>query len=355
MGTGQNTTRAAFTQQGFKVELDDSGRWSHLLIASQAGGATFSFGLTIKDFLVQDALAQGSTFAIVRREKRATGNPLFVLDGTIKIGDWTFKCEFPTPGKSEKPESDLSLSTTGLPDPVLVFKYSRFGSMKELLDNPQTWAAKEIFLGDPDEWDAVARQLKALISEAKALRHDRGALYEPFARRMTDPNWNGVLAVNLTPIVGALPAQINGLMGGIKRSQLRVHHVGIDPGAPDGEDKLFGLIDYDGGQIGPIPANKKNHFHVEYLRVLFEGSQITYFDCRVQVELDELFADAIALQGEDRNIIAFDGHYECRIENGRKIEAYSFYHEGHRVSDFSDTEIFKTAEQIFRRHRADVG
>ncbi len=341
------------TPQGFCVKRDASGRWTEILIA-QLPGTDNTVSLSNLDDDFADALTRNRVFAVLDSNAHISDpkKSLFDITAKFSIANWGLTLSL---GQGSDTES------VAVPQTVLIAK-SYDKSIEELLTEPELWSNKKLI--ERVDADRLVATLGKMIEDAKTRRDEDRLLfpgvrsrYENFITAMTDPDWVGFLLVNLHIDGQNLPTQIKGLLGGIELDKFLVHHVGaafvrnqidnIDNGvlAPTGGG-IFGLIDYRNEETDSekkalmaqphvekvataYDPDRDFSYKVERLSVLFEGSQIARFDCRINLRLGTLFSEKIEPErGASTNgrELRFDGQYESRIVDGVRQDTYSFIH-----------------------------
>ena len=97
-------------------------------------------------------------------------------------------------------------------------------------------------------------------------------------------------------------------------SHLAVDHVGIDlttiePGTADTwRSALFGVVDHDDRDV-PWRRDGALGMRVPLLKLRFENAQVDRFECRLELDLGELFDVSV---GNGRTL-ALEGRYESRV------------------------------------------
>lgn len=344
-----NEFENVFTPQGFEVRKS-GGSWKELVLAKCDDGNTKDLELKLIDLdpILVDVLIRNKMFVVLPSLSTSAGNALAKLEGSVVIQGWRFSFELP----SEWDDMPLT-SGSALPKPLLIIK-QQDRSIEDLVNDPTVWSNRS-FLTRSAISD-LKNQLKLYISDAKekAGKENRGGdakvgLYAGIVDRMTDPDWNGFLLINLKIDLGKIPLQIKGMLGGIDLSRFNAHHVGISlnrlkPGDAHGPEvaksALFGLIDYPLPQFSQgeikfpdISADESYDFKVERMAILFDNAEIKRFDCRVNVFIGELFYEKVVPEpGKPATkppgrIIDIDGRFESRMVGNEIVDTYSFVHE----------------------------
>lgn len=291
------------TPQGFAVETDANG-WRAVVFARTAPDvaapavafdlrATTTAGAArLEHALSRNRLLLVAPLAALRGD--------LVLGVTIHVAGWRL---------------DVSPAAGAAPDgePILLLKYDD-RPLRQLVDDPASWTT----LGAPDA--KVVERLRGWLA-----RLDGDSLLERARRRVDDPSWNGVLVLGASLGLGGLPEQLRGLAAGLP-SHLAVDHVGIDlttiePGTADTwRSALFGVVDHDDRDV-PWRRDGALGMRVPLLKLRFENDQVDRFECRLELDLGELFDVSV---GNGRTL-ALEGRYESRVgADGRTQGTYIF-------------------------------
>jgi len=225
---------------------------------------------------------------------------------------------------------DLTPAGWAGPGTILILKFFD-QTVEELAGRPASWAPGA-FNADAGQTSA---QLGAIIEQARQRAAAGDLDYAGFLAAVTDPSWNGVLALNVPAPLDELPAELRGLAAGIDPALFRAHHVGITaakisvpgPGSKEpikiADSGIFALIDY--AAPAPLPANvAKWAFQVATLKVLFSDSTVTSFSSTIDLQVNSLFGEAATLGGGTNNIVTLYGVYQKHEVNGQITESYTF-------------------------------
>lgn len=220
---------------------------------------------------------------------------------TLSIAGWQF---------------DLSAESWSLHGTVLLFKFVS-QPLSRLVQSTSGWFRQGASFNANAE--ATRQQLEAFISQARA--SDNPDLQDFVTTIADDPNWTGMLAINVSVPLTELPPQMEGLAAGLDVTKFYAHHVGVrvTPLAPDGpgavsqrRSETFGLIHYQDEQ--PLTGADTYDFKVLSLRVAFANSDIAGFSSQVTLYVATLFGDTVqALTGTmptALNNLVFDGTYQ---------------------------------------------
>lgn len=360
------------TPLGFEIEQNPSGAITRVIFArykDPEGGIEAEFSISGSDdpdaplnseFI--DAIVRNKLFLVANRiPKTAFGLPLgnFKLNSKIIIGGWTFDVSLPDPSYFHA-DSTTSFNT------FLIIKNITDKSIVELVNDPAAWAAKGSFIG-PLHGDAAGASaesyLQAFVRNVECLKitgkpcswavaepgepADKvryGKLYDEILSRR---DWQGVLVVDASLGLGALPLQIKGLLGGMDTSRLKANYIALPMKRMAGgevplKSRLSGLVDYDARKEGPASPNPVDGdgdpadyqafgYDVTRLTVDFSGGEIEAFGATVRLAIGKLFHAGGKLWVVEHSrptrtadFLAFSGRYRRRREGNQNIETYTF-------------------------------
>ncbi len=363
------TPTKAMTPQGMIAELSGTPpTWNGLDMAISDAGP-----LVMGDMgpSIQKAVQQNQIFTVISVNPNTTDDPLDravkLFDFTasdLKIGDWTF---------------NLDPGTLGAPDgtpPIFIMKFYPDSSIEDLVGDTRLWSQADTFNTDPD---GIQTYLQQVIADAKKAVYgdgedpDTDSIYWNFVQIVTDPGFNGILAVNCNIELSQLPTAIKAVLGGMKDPGIagfRAHHAGVsinntDPDATTptlARSAMFALVDYEKAGDSPPPGlSIEYNFEVEYLRALFTNSELRTFECKINLTINNLFdtevqqeeekkdepapeppGDAAADGGDSGNTIVITGSYQANSTSGDDASSgegvYSFVAEGDFTYEFADKE-----------------
>lgn len=201
---------------------------------------------------------------------------------SVIIADWQF---------------DLSPYQWNSYKTILIFKFFD-RSINELINNPSLWMQGQTFNAD---LKATQQQIQQTIQAAQAAVATETS-FRNFVDLVANPQWNGVLALNVRTPLDGLPEALEGIAAGIDVSKFFAHHVGINisPVKRSGttlavqESSMFGLIAYqDPAHLNSTTADYQ--FKVLSLQVLFENSAITNFASKIELLVNRLFDEPAEL------------------------------------------------------------
>ncbi|MFP2931289.1 regulatory protein RecX [Pyxidicoccus sp. 3LG] len=231
----------------------------------------------------------------------------------LRIRDWTF---------------DLSPYEWDARGTLVLFKFSG-EKLSTLAADPARWTAAEDF--NPDVASTRERLLAYLADAASRTDPD----FVAFNQLVEDPNWNGILFLDVRVPLASLPPQLVGLAAGIDPAEFSAHHVGInvnplssDVTTPTIQDSsLFGLIAYESPDA-LFFQDRAYDYKVSSLKVLFRNSLIQRFSSQVLVMVNQLFGEPATLVGSIRgNNLLLDGVYQRQGDQ----DSYVFLRQGEDV------------------------
>jgi hypothetical protein len=285
---------------------------------------------------LRSALYQNQIFLVIDQNAAGT-DKLFTFgdsDSTVELSDWFFDLQLQ--GKDPG----------GVP-PIILLKFFRDKSIKELVDDQSLWEDATTFSGNPSERQT---QLQKIIEDAE--NAGANSVYENFNSVVNDPSFTGILAINTALKLEELPPVIRALLGGMTKEDgtsniaaFRAHHVGVkisDTGNSStvslDSSSVFALVDYEdssttntslsvrtsesnesllpAGIYGDASGLDYYGFKVIYLRALFENNALTSFEAEIDLTVNNLFAVGVNLDGDANsdaegadNIIKITGSY----------------------------------------------
>ena len=218
---------------------------------------------------------------------------------------------------------------------ILIVKFYDL-CIQDLATQPGSWSAATTFNASPA---ATARAITAIIDAVDPADGD----FATFLDAVTNPDWNGILALNVDAPLANLPLQLAGLAAGIDPAKFFAHHIGINasqvtippPAAPGGSasdfsishSSIFGLINYNAP--APLaPQQGDYQFQVERLKVLFIDSDVATFASIIDLQINTLFGEPATLLGaddtNDNNTVRMYGRLQKQVVNGVPHEYYSY-------------------------------
>tara|TARA_B100001123_G_scaffold382350_1_gene453440 strand:- start:4718 stop:8062 length:3345 start_codon:yes stop_codon:yes gene_type:complete len=270
-------------------------------------GVTHQWQLTDISPTLQAAILSNQCFVVATRTADGSGVTLFNIEGGVAFGDWLM-------------EARLSSD----PLEILIIKFAA-QSISDLANTLASWTDASSFNASPADVQVGLQSILAEIAEAASGSDaDLAAYYQHLNAVVTEPGWNGVLALN--PAVPSLPTAVGSLLLALKDNQLPGLALGIKINDISGGGSVdpaiaasapFAVVDYEisaamrGTSIG---LGNATGFEVEYIRAAFENGTLQQFSASSLLELNQLFSLPVALQddGADaaQNIIKITGSYQ---------------------------------------------
>jgi hypothetical protein len=312
------------TPQGFLVAFDKtdaSKKWQSLILANEQSSGLPPLELKLLPPYVQSAFQTNEQFLVMSNPDRETLDYLkHQFQDQINIAAWPFILD--VTGKITHSNTSTRYRN------ILIFKFCKH-SLVDRLKNPELWTQPQSFnkpaqLSNLSQWvldyiDSSRLNRKQLLKTNNMSReqHDTSIIgqgYEEFLQKVDDPNWNGIMALQVTLDLAQLPEAIKSIVAGIDIRRFAAHHVAINSNQilstkgqldKDFKSSMFGLISYfdkDYQKLQSTP-NKQDinlpqvsgdyDFKVLELQVLFRHSEISDFNCKIQLSANTLFNDPV--------------------------------------------------------------
>ncbi|MDR3001041.1 MAG: hypothetical protein LBU89_07240 [Fibromonadaceae bacterium] len=277
-----NNLMTAATPSGFIGEVSNS-RFEKITVAFSHKG-DLAFANTTNE--IRSAFSSSSIFCVIADTTKHIGN----FQNEFSIENWEFKL---------KPGDDSNYNNYAN---IIIVKgvkgkiYNHEDPAASLCGNPNLWTGKENFSKPPEECGEPANLANWMLSYCKEAyeKYTNGNnYYKKFFEIITDENWKGFLALNVSLGETSFPDSLKPLLAGLSdTSKIRAHHVGselvplkaTDKGPQnDGISPFFALIHYaaDGfyGSATPIedPA-AEYEFKLLEMNVLFENGTVENFN-----------------------------------------------------------------------------
>lgn len=222
-------------------------------------------------------------------------------------------------------------------DPFVVLKFDD-RALRNLAEDTNQWTlAQDFCSGDPK---AFQIDLLKLLPGAETTED----LLTPLARRVNDPNWNGMLILDARLPLDGIPDQMRAIAGGLP-DRLPVSYSGldisgIDPRQPEAEpwrSAIFGLVKH----VNPTAVWQSDEdsgvaMRVPRLILRVENDAVDRFECTVELKIPKLF-DFIT--EEPTKILTLEGRYEARVSNGKRQDTYTFTSSGQFTKKFSADSV----------------
>ncbi len=294
---------------------------------------------------LREALQSNQLFMVASLAEPLAKPPLGQFQHNITIAGWPFNINV---GEGNETADYRN---------VLIFKFGS-GTIKDLVTDPKSWTGAGVFNTDPSRMSLF---LQNYITNAETSAQENHR-FQKFVSLVSNPAWEGILALRVTVGLNEFPDDLKGLLAGIDLTRFVAHHFGIETSFVKTDEKsngelrqakssLFGLISYiDRGyttrkntlafhernqlnvQVPQVvdaldPKAELYDFKVLQLQVVFENSELLDFTSRIQLTTTRWFGEPVALQSGyppdpiDNQSIDLVGSYE--IHNGQR--SYSFY------------------------------
>ena len=352
-----NNNVVTITPQGFLITLDkDTGEWIDVVLAknqvkqltSQHGTSTTDYTLEFVNLTPQliNAFQCNQQFLVIstkqnigklvtKEDTPPASGPYFKNE--MSIEGWPFIFDFAKENKAVQ----------GNYSNIMIFKYCK-GTLKDLVKAPQNWIEGDKFNSTQkgNSLQGLSAWLTNYIAEGIQAYKNGDEDFEQFYEIVTDPNWNGILGLNVDIDVDNFPPQLEGLLAGIDESKFRAHHFGVQVNQPQvsaangdlqlgKQSSLFGLINYTSPPLvnGDDPQSNFD-FRVLLLKVVFQHSKITNFKGKIQLLVNKLFGSEVirtmnGSQQSSTNDLIFNSGFE--VHDGYPV--YTF-------TDLNDTRFY---------------
>lgn len=326
------------TPQGFLVDLGSDGSWKRVHLAqtvwspdpAKVAPTTTTLALDTVDDTLRGAFQTNQQMLVVTNPK----------------APWTLAPTSDAPTGTQFEDSlapqgwpfNIAVGTGSNPGDyrnVLIFKFCS-GALEQRIADPTTWTAADQFNDDPGDLSAW---LATYIDQAKQLAQGPDSAYfARFVQAVTDPAWQGILALRTDVDASALPQDLRGLTAGIDLSLFNAHHLGVDISfvqpdgsgslSADGNSSVFATVYYVDPTYAaglaqgappelpvPVPGTNPFAFRVLTLKALFDNAALTAFSSKLQITLNQLFSENVSLLTLDgvrapSNSLVLDGTYE---------------------------------------------
>ena len=316
------------TPQGFLVNLNaDKSAWKCMTLANNEpkGPEEIQVPLRFKniDTLnertgLQNAFQTNEQFLVISDPAKKDDPAIlqYYIDNfqnQISVADWPFLLDIAHQHK----ESNTNAAFTN----ILIFKFCN-RSIEERIKDPALWTDAAVF-NQPERIPELISWIENYIATARksiTINKTTGNPESPqekgfrqFINIVSDPDWHGVLALQVSLNPENLPAEIKAIMAGINPAGFAAHHFGIEANQikTNGEQQLernfksslFGMISYfnplylayQNGTLSPpspLPAVTGNYdFQVLDLQILFTNSLVSDFHATIQLSLNTIFDD----------------------------------------------------------------
>ncbi|CTQ72770.1 hypothetical protein [Roseibium alexandrii] len=308
------------TPLGFKIKQSMTGVVTEIILAeTPKAGSVETAQLRVLPGDGQSAIDSSFLNALVRNQLFMVANrsgeevQKFKLNGRLELSNWGFDIDL---WGSWNPSGGVAPIV-----PLVIIKGFEGKSIVDLIKEPDLWSARN-YLQSRDGSDPVAyarSMFDDAVTEAKKVDEKTGQpapAFRKFREIIHDKTWNGVLVLNIRIPPDTLPAEIKGLLSGIKMDEFQAHHLGIPVRRIAGGNplsKAFAAINYapeNTDEIsydsdldpGTIPGQKQAEngadgdkrlerfaMRVKLLRVGFNSGKIQNFECKIDLKIGSFF------------------------------------------------------------------
>lgn len=323
-------TRHTTTPQGMLVTVTGSD-WQELTLARDDEAPTPNF-LRFPDISdeFQDALSTNRLFLVATDQRALLADPDTqpFVENLLTVQGWPFRFDIGQAPNGFTAPDDGPDSVNN----VLIFKFVN-KPLAELAQDSLLWSRPDDF--NHGNTDAIQEWLLDFISDVRDRVADAGEDddVEGYANLLTvldNPNWTGVLGLNVTVPPELLPCEVQPLLAGIRDMPgFKAHHVGFSIGkvSPDAQtierSSIFGLIDYSDSPV--VTPGLGDDFYYEFivltLLVRFANSEIASFDSDIRIVMLRLFDENTYAQPGNWNYIDLEGSY--KMEGGKPSYTFS--------------------------------
>ena len=211
---------------------------------------------------------------------------------------------------------EFDLSPWRWPDhnSILIFKFCN-KQLDQLVSDTSQWVQAGAFNTSPT---AAQQQIRTILDDSTSRLNGGDTDLTYFVKTvMQDPQWNGILVLNVEVPMSGLPPQLEGLAAGIDASQFQAHHVGVNvtPVQPSSTGlqamptSAFGLIDYE-DQTELSGTALDYQFKVNQLKVLIANSEIVGFSSVIEIMINKLFGEPTQQIDAPSNNLKLNGYYQ---------------------------------------------
>ena len=279
------------TPQGLLATMKSTSSWLSLLLSIN-GKQKLAFNDL--DQKVVRAFQVNQQFLVVStRDALTQGKASFA--NKISIDQWPFTFNLPL-------ANDI---TTGQYTNVMIFKFCQ-GSLMDHAKAPATWTDASLFNQTKNQGiQALSVWLVQYLQDGVNNYEQGDQDFAQFAGLVNDPNWRGILGLNLDISIQNFPQQLQGLLAGINFSTFRAHHFGIQVNRPkikgsqiqlEDNSAMFALINYNASTHWnqARASNSAFGFRVLKLKVVFQNSRIQNFTGQAQLTINQLFGSQVS-------------------------------------------------------------
>jgi hypothetical protein len=283
------------TPQGLFVH-ETAGHWSELIIGqnikNEVGSVT---KLTHWDMLkftnpslaFRNALLSSRLFLVI--SMNSDKSPLWEkFDDLVTISGWPFKFKVPNRTNYQN---------------IIIFKFCP-GSLLEGIKQPGRWTEAEIF-NEASQIENLSKWIRNYCWLDTSEENQVPPELIPFYRICRDPNWNGIIALNVDIDASQMPDELICLLGGIKSERLRAHHIGLNSNQVEWDDiaglkmdkpsSLFGYIFYEDDVKVKWDSKETFKFRLTELKARFANTRIELFHAKIELLVRELYGNPVII------------------------------------------------------------
>lgn len=311
------------TPQGLLAEFtSDFSEWSQLVLAQMPNNQQFMLTNIPNNSDMWNSLQTNQLFFVISNPD-SIKDYLQTVNSTISMGNppWNFNLD---------PAGWSGVGLKGTSGTIMILKFLN-KKIVDLAADISTWVQADKFNGSPI---ATSNTIGQIISQAIDQYQNKGnSDFQYFYQAVTDPNWNGILILNGEAPLSAIPPELAGLAAGIDPALFFAHHIGInasvinqstDPISLE-NSMMFGLINYQ--DSNPLVNGGEDYlFRVTSLKVLFANSQVASFSSEIELMINSMFGESVALAtNASANIVEMFGVFQQQVlPDGTIEQSYLF-------------------------------
>lgn len=311
------------TPQGLLAEFaGDYSEWSQLVLAQMPNNQQFMLTDIENNSDLWNALQTNKLFLVIS-DPAAIQAYLQTANSLISMGDpaWNFQLD---------PSNWTGVGLAGTSGTIMILKFHN-KKLVDLAADTSAWVQADKFNKSAQQESSIIGEIISQASDQFLNKGNQDFAY--FYRAVTDENWNGILILNGFSPLSELPSQLAGLAAGIDPALFFAHHIGINASvintasAPISlqNSTMFGLINYQ--DQSPLVNGGQNYlFRVTSLKVLFANSQVSSFSSQIELMINSMFGEPVALKtNTSANIVEMFGVFQEQVlPDGTIVDSYLF-------------------------------
>lgn len=290
--------------------------WDEVIVGKLNDGEILKFTKFKDNF--RQALLDDQCFIVAANSKEFCSEQ----DGvSASVGGWNFELG-PTAWQSDDEQKN------GQPGSLMIVKFCQDSAIIDLAEDAKrwTWQAVAKFDGSisPTQ-NKLRRMIKDAYQHQLEVRsgHDsKATVYDNFIRIIEDPNWTGILFLNVGVNSDSLPDEFKPFERGIDHKDFRLHHLGFNPSTFEIKNKklellpmtMFGLIHYQDTAPLSYTPNVGQHeasFKVKRLQAEIQQSEIINFNFSLLLSIPVMLGSLINLnRSRTGNTLTLEGNYQ---------------------------------------------